>query len=146
MAEYSCPITLVTPGPDIAFNTSTGDQYYLDPDRCSGLDQPAVRVTIDDKPQTAGAIVFPGFRGAMHIKLAGILLPATDTAAGRHTMEANFIAALDSIFAADGTLQQTPSGAALRSLTVRLEVPFVSSGYYRKYFEFGLVAAIPTWV
>lgn len=145
MAEYSCPITLVTPGPDVTFNAASGDRLILLTGMCAGLDMAAQRLTIDDKPQTDGAVVFPGFQGAMHVTLGGIVIPTTDTAAGRNALLDSLASALEAIRDADGTLQQTPSGGSLRSLTVRLEIPLATTGDFRKQFTFGLIAANPTW-
>lgn len=145
MAEYSVVFTLTTPGPDITFNAGTGDEYYLDPNRCSGLDGVGIRAPVDNKPQTDGGIVFPFYKTARHVVLAGLLLNRTGTAAARNTMEDNLRTALESILAADGTLTWTPSGGSLRTLTVRNELPFESNGGWLKSFSFGLVAATPTF-
>lgn len=145
MAEYGCPITLVTPGPDIAFNSTSGNGWWLDPNECRGLDAPGLRLTVDPAPQTAGAVVHPGLDDAMHIVLVGLLIPGTDTVAGRNSALDDLEDALAAIVAADGTLQQTPTGGALRSLTVRLEIPLATVGGFRKRFSFGLIAADPTW-
>lgn len=149
MAEYSVQFTLTTPGPDITFNAGTGDEYFLDPQMCSGLDGAPYRVTVDDAPQDDGGIVFDGFKGPRHVVLGGVLLNRTGTAAARNTMEDNLVAALDSIVSADGTLAWTPSGGSARSLTVRAEIPVAFptwAGYaFTKQFVFGLVAADPDW-
>jgi hypothetical protein len=149
MAEMSVVFTLTTPGPDITFNAGSGDEYFLDPQMCSGLDGAPVRTTIDDAPQTPGGIVFPAVKGPRHVVLGGILLNRTGTAASRNTMEDNLVAALDAIAGADGTLAGTPSGGSARSLTVRLEIPVAFPAWtgfpFHKQFVFGLVAADPDW-
>lgn len=138
--------TLVTPGPDIAFNTAAGtDQYILDPALCRWV--PDTRLTIDPAPRTAGAIIFPALKGAGHLFLGGVLLPNTDTAAARDAMAYNLEAAFDALYnGATGTFQQ-PSGRG--NLTVTVETypgtaPWNSA--YRMSFSAVLVAAGPGWV
>lgn len=88
----------------------------------------------------------PGLLGKWPIVLVGIMIPATDTAAGRNTMEENLLDAYRAIAgSASGTLQQTPSGAALRSLTVYGQIPVAVSGGFRKTFAFGLVSTNTDW-
>ena len=40
--------TLATPGPDITFNATSGDLWYLEPEQCSWT--PDVRLTVDEAP------------------------------------------------------------------------------------------------
>jgi hypothetical protein len=145
MAEYSATFTLTTPGPDITFNDGSGDDYFLDPQQCDGLDMAPVRSTVDDRPQTAGGIVHDAFLGARIVILAGVILNTTGTAANRNTMEDNLRSALEAILTADGTLAWTPSGASARSLTVRCLIPLKTTGAWQKSFQFALVAADPDW-
>lgn len=143
VAEWSCPTTLVTPGPDITFNATSGDRYLIDPEQSRFSTDS--RVTADPSPQDDGAIVFPVLEGAGHFVLVVRILPSTDTAAGRNTMIENLASALEAIRTADGTYQQTPSGGSLRGMAVRKEISLGVAGTYRKVVTFGLIAADPTW-
>lgn len=145
MAEYSCVFVLTTPAHTITFNAGSGQEYYLDPEKCSGLDQAPIRTPSDDRPQTAGAIVFDRLRKARYPVLAGLLLNRTGTLAARNTMEDNLREALESIETADGSLDWTPAGSAARALSVRSEVPLECPGGFQKAFVFGLIAANPDW-
>lgn len=129
--------TLTTPGTDITFNNTSGDLYFLDPDQCSWT--PDLRVTADEAPRTAGAVIFPILKGAGHLRLGGWMLPSTDTAAARDTMAANLRSACDAILSADGTYAHPDRG----SLTVRCEVYPGFSGAFRKQFVLVLIAATP---
>lgn len=143
--EYGCVFTLTTPGLDITFNSGT-DRYELDPTQCSGLDvSPDLRVPVFDAPQDHGGIVFPGKKKARHIVLAGTLLPASNDNDDRNVMAENLGLALEEILEADGTLSWTPTGLSARSLTVRYEIPLRTNGAWVKTFQFGLVAANPSW-
>jgi len=138
--------TLVTPGPDISFNTGSGtDQYILEPDKCRWV--PDLRLTVDPAPRTHGSIIFPVLKGAGHLFLGGLLLPNTDTAAARDAMAYNLEAAWDALLgSATGTFQQ-PSGRG--NLTVRAETFPGTAGWngnYRMAFSAVLVAAGPGWV
>lgn len=148
MAELSAGYVLTTPGPDISFNTALGstDSYWLT--NVTGLDQAPIRAPVDDSPQTDGGIVHDFYYGPRHFTVEGILVPQTNTASNRNTMEANLISSLDAILRADGTWTWTPSGQSSRSLTVRCDVPVQFSGGLSlspRAFIFGLVAADPTW-
>lgn len=142
--EWSAPFTLTTPGPDISFNTGSGDEYILDPAECEG-DAPSLRATVDDAPQTDGAIVHDAFAGAWYLTLVGTMNCTTGTAAARNTMEANLKSAVAALWRADGTLSQTPSGAGARSITVRAFTPVRFSGAWLKRFAFTLVSGNTDW-
>ena len=147
MPETSAVYTLVTPGPDITFNSGT-DIYRIT--NIAGLDMATLRTPIDDAPVTDGGIVHGFFYGPRHIGFEGLLLPADMTVTTRNTMEANLISALESIIRADGTLSWTPTGGSLRSFAVRCAVPVQFPPWQdafplHKRFIFGLVAADPTW-
>lgn len=131
--------TLTTPGaaPDITFNATSGDLYFLDPAQCSWT--PDLRVTSDDTPRTAGAVIFPVLKGAGHLRLGGPLLPATDTAAGRDAMAYNLEAACDAILSANGTYAHPDRG----TLTVRCEIFPAFAGAFRKEFVLVLISAAP---
>lgn len=128
--------TLTTPGPDITFN-SAGDCYYLDPTACSW--SPDLRVTADEAPRGAGAIIFPILKGAGHLRLGGRLVPADGTPATRDSMAATLQSACDAILAANGTYSHPTRG----SLTVRCEVYPGFSGGFAKDFVLVLIAADP---
>lgn len=145
MAHYSTAATLTTPGPDISFNSGSGDEYVHDPDRCSGLDMAPIRAVVDDAPQSPGGIVHPFWYGAWYFMLAGDLLNRTGTAAARNTMEENLRLALEAIMQADGTYSWTPDGQSARTLTVRCPLPLVVTGGFHKKYVFTLVAATPAW-
>lgn len=145
MAEYSAPCTLVTPGPDITFNATSGDTYMLDPASCSGLDQAPLRTPYDDNPQAAGAILHDFLKAGRPVALGGHLINTTGTAAARNTLEANLIAALEAIETADGTFTITPSGMTAKVLTVRCLVPVTFAGAWHKTFLFTLIAADPVF-
>jgi len=136
--------TLVTGGPDIAFNTGTGtDQYILEPDKCRWVTD--TRMTVDPTPRDDGAIIFPTLKGAGHLFLGGLLIPNTDTAAARDAMAFNLEAAADALYGTTGTYQQ-PSGRG--NLTVSIEVyPGTAAwnGNYRMSFSLVLIAAGPGW-
>lgn len=142
--EWSCPWRLITPGGTISFNTGSGDEYVLDPLRCSG-DMPTQRLVVDPRPRTGGAILHGGLAGEWPFVLAGTMHCRTGTAAARNTMEANLKAALESIRAADGTLEQTPSGGSARTVTVRLQVPVGFQEAWVKTFVFGVVSGSTAW-
>lgn len=147
MAELSANHVLTTPGPDISFNTGT-DNYFIT--GIDGLDQAPIRAPVDDSPQTDGGIVHDFFYGARYFTVEGVLLPGDGTAATSNTMQANLLAALESILRANGTWAWTPSGQAARSLTVRCFQPLSVRPWQpgfplTKAFIFGLVAATPTW-
>jgi len=131
--------TLVTPGPDITFNTASGDRYYLITSECRWV--PDVRVTADPAPRDHGAIIFPTLRGAGHLFLGGVLLPGTDTAAARDAMAYNLEAAADALMGATGTYQQ-PSGRG--NLSVSLEVYPGTADWqsaFRKSFSLVLISS-----
>lgn len=135
---WSQAITLTTGGGTISFNDASSDEYFLDPEQCSGLDGAPLRVTVEDAPQDDGGIVFPAFKGPRHVVLSGYL--HTTTLANRTTMTTNLLTALESILGTDGTLSWDGN-----DLLVRYEVPLATQGTVLKRFIFGLVAADPDW-
>ncbi len=143
MAEYSVAFTLTTPSSTVTFNAGSGDEYFLDPDQCAGLDMAPVRASVDDMPGASGGLVHTALKGARHVTFSGWLVNRTGTPAARNTMENTLRAALESIMAANGTLAWTPSGGSARSLTVRCDVGLTTQGTWLKVFLFGLVAANP---
>lgn len=149
MAEYSAPATLTTPGPDLTFNAPTGDTYILDAGECTGLDGGPIRRTIEDAPMTDGALVFPSRKAGRPIFLVGWLrvrsaITEAGVVAARSVLENNMRLALEAIENADGTYAWVPSGGS-RSLTVQCDIPAVFPGGFVKRFQFGLIAADPTW-
>lgn len=146
MAEYSAPASLVTTGGTIVFNGAAAPTYLHDPGACSGLDGAPVRATIDDKPVTDGGIWHRFFKGAREVTLGGLLL--VDSIADLHTLEADLLAACESIFSdptVTGTYEWTPTGSTLHSITVRCDIlPAFSGPAYNKQYTLGLVAIDPT--
>lgn len=138
--SWSNPGTLSTPGPSLSFNTGgIGDDNYLDPEQCDWTVD--VRLETQPAPRTAGVIAFPPLRGAGHLKLAGRLKPATDTADARDAMQAVMEAAAVALETGPGTFTLAGRG----SLTVTLETYPVFSGGFRKSFVWVLLAVTPTW-
>lgn len=142
--EYSAAATLTTPGPDITFNAASGNTYWLDPTRCSGLDQAPLRTVIDPRPQTDGGLMHSNLRGPRRVTLGGLII--ADTIANRNTLESSLKQALEAIEEADGTFTITPTGLSAMSLTVRCEIPLSTDGAFLKGFLFGLVAVSPNFV
>jgi hypothetical protein len=136
--------TLVTSGPDIAFNAGAGsDCYYLITSECRWV--PDVRVTSDPMPRGDGAIIFPTLLGAGHLFIGGVLLPASDTAAARDAMAYNLEAAFDALIGSTGSYQQ-PSGRGTLTVTAETYPGFADwQSAYRKSFAFTLIAAGPGW-
>lgn len=146
MAEIAISYTLVTPGGTIVFNDGVGDEYRLT--NIGGLDGRPIRATVEDAPQTDGALIYPFFAGARHITPEGYLkiVSVSDEAAvlaARNAMEDALIAACASILRADGTFSFTRTGGALRSYTVRCDMPPIFTGERGpiKSFALGLVSA-----
>lgn len=139
--EYNAPCTLTTPGPDITFNASSAPTYWLDAERCSGLDQAPIRKIIDPRPQTKGGIVQASLRDVRRITLGGWFI--ADGASARNTLEQSLRQALEAIEDEDGTFTITPTGLTALSWTVQSEIPLSTAGRYLKSFVFGLVAVNP---
>ena len=147
MAEYNATDSaLVTPWGTIAFNDGTVPGYLHDPSVCAGLDGAPARATVEDAPVTDGGIWHRNFKGAREVTLGGQLLIDIPDAAV--TLEANLLAACDSIFGdptVTGTYEWTPSGSSLHSITVRCDIlPTFSGAAYAKKYMLGLVAIDPT--
>lgn len=146
MAEYSAPASLVTPGGTIVFNAATPPTFLHDPSVCSGLDGAPARATIEDKPVSNGGIWHRFFKASREPTFGGLI--RVDSIADLHTLEANLLAACESIFgdpAVTGTYEWTPSGMTLHSITVRCDIlPTYSGPAYNKQYSFGLVAIDPT--
>lgn len=145
MAEYGVSFVLTTPASTVTFNAGTGDEYYLDPNQCAGLDMAPVRANVDDRPGTSGGLVHAALKGPRHVTFGGVLLNRTGTATARNTMENTLRSALESILAANGTLVWTPSGGSARTLAVRCDVGVTFAGGFLKTFAFGLVSANADW-
>lgn len=137
---WSQTITLTTPGGTITFNDGSGDDYWLYPSQCSGMDGAPIRRTVDDAPQGHGGVVFPGWKGARHIVMGGVI--KTETLANRQPMIDDLRDAIDSMLedGDDGTLAWDSF-----SLTVVSEVPVATTREILKQFVFGLVAPNPDW-
>lgn len=129
--------TLATAGVDITFNGTSGDIYHLDPTQCAWTID--TRIVTDDTPLGDGVILFPPRKGAGHLRLGGMYVPADGSAAARDTMEANLRAACDALFNTDGTYQHPDRG----NLAVRCETYPVAPGAYLKEFVLVLIAPDP---
>ena len=136
----------------LTINAATGNTYLIGDDgEIEGLDGMPIRRTVDNRPQTDGAILFPAFGAARRITFEGTLLVRgidpfgnpTAYLAAMNALEAAMTAALDGIINADATLSWN-SGAD--TITVRRdETPTAFRGSYPfKRFLFGLIAATPT--
>jgi hypothetical protein len=147
MAQYNCPITLVTPGPDIVFNVaSTYGTYYLDPTKCRGLDGPTERAVSEDSPRQSGAYLWDTLSGKWEVVLAGVLLPTNGDDANRNAMDADAYAAIAALRTGDGSVQQTRTGYAMRSLLgIRNEGGYESTGAVLKEFVFSLYTGATDW-
>lgn len=136
--------TLSTPGGDTEFSPADGDGFYLTLDT-TGFDQGPIRATVDDKPQTGGGIIHPFFGGPRRPTVVAQYLILAGSIDDRDAAIDDLVAQLDSIRDADGTWTQHRVGGD-RSLTVRCEIPLVSSGgTQQKQVIFGLICADPNW-
>jgi hypothetical protein len=132
--------TLTTPGPDITFNSGSGDQYILIPAMCRWAQD--LRVTSEPVPRGHGAIVFPVLRGGGHLYLGGLLYPSTDTAAARDAMHYNLESAMTSLTGGGTGTYAQPSGRG--NLVVVAESMPESAGWngeFRKTFALVLHSA-----
>lgn len=151
MAEYNAPATLDTDGGTITFNAATGDTGIHDAANCTGLDQAPVRVTVADKPQTAGGMWQPFLAGPRRVVLAGeiVIRSAGDNDGYLGAVadwEAALVAALESTYDQDdATYAWQASNGDTYTITVRCELPAVFTGDVPgKRYQFGLVAINPT--
>lgn len=132
--------TLSTPGPDISFMTGgAGDDFYVDAEQSGWTVD--VRLETQDAPRQHGSIVFPPLLGAGHLKIAGLLKPATDTAAARDAMALTLEAA--ALALAGGTLGTFTCSRG--SIGVTLEMFPAVTGAFRRSFVIVLLAPDPTW-
>jgi hypothetical protein len=138
-------MTLYTPAGSTVFNPpSGGDGFYCTQDT-TGLDQAAVRSTVDDRGQTAGFIVHDGLEAGLRPTIVAQYKICTGSIADRDAAIAALVAQLRSIVAADGLLtRDTLDGE--RTLTVRCEINLQSSGGPQlKQVIFGLVSEQPAF-
>jgi hypothetical protein len=145
MAEFGVVYTLATPAGTVSLN-SGADQCRLS--NALGLDGAPIRAPMDNRPQAHGGLVHRFLLGPRHITFEGVFhVTSSGTEAGyvaaRNTLITNLQNALNSIYAADGTLTWTPTGGSAQHLYVRHDQPLVTSGGMLKQFLFGLVAADP---
>lgn len=135
---WSDPSSLVTPGPDLSFNTGgASDDFYLDPLECDWFVD--LRLEVQDAPRAHGVIVFPPLMGAGHLKLSGRLKPVTDTPAARNAMAQTLEAAAIALSGPTPGSFVHPRG----TLVVTLEEWPRTPGGLRKSFTIGLLAANP---
>lgn len=135
--------TLVTPGGTLTHNALTGDTYWVDPRRSTGLGMGEIRAPLDDRGQTDGFLLHDFFeRGAMLV-VAGEILARSDTTgtSARDALMASMVTALRSILRSTGTLS-FGSGASL-TVKCNLRPEFTTLEGTRKGFTYGLVSASP---
>lgn len=131
--------TLVTPGPDISFMAAAGDNFYVDPNESSWTVD--VRLETQDAARQHGVVAFPPLLGAGHLRISGLLKPATDTAAARDSMAQTLEAA--ALALTGGTLGTFTCSRG--SVGVTLEMWPVITGGFRKTYVIVLLAPNPTW-
>jgi hypothetical protein len=144
--EVSAPASLVTPAGTISFNSGVfngASVFYFT--SLEGLDDPELRVTLDNKSREDGAVVHAIYAGAIHATLEGWIY--TNDPATRNASRAALKAALDSIRTDDGTFTVTETGQSAKSLTVRADQPLQTATVQTTIhsFQFGLVAASGAW-
>ena len=125
MAEfsYSAIDAIETPGGNIACNTGSGDHFFIDPARSTGLGEVEIRGQDDERGQSDGLLLHPRFLGGQRISLqciAYILSSATDPGyvTARDAFLTDVRTKLKSMLNADGTL----SFAGGQNITVRTRV------------------------
>lgn len=146
MAEVYIPYSLVTPAATLTFNPGPGQDGYWLTD-VEGLDAPAERVQVDNRPGADGGIVFDGYDGPRFPTLTGYIRSFASLTT-RRTFEDSMRAACRSIRRADGTLLWTPTGGVQRQTAVRLyqALQITSDASLIKTFAISLVAADGTAV
>jgi hypothetical protein len=137
VASFSDITTLVTGGGTITFNQATGNTYWIDPTKSSGLGMGQIRAPIDNKGQTSGYILHTFFEEGTHLILAGVLV--ADTTANRNTQMVNLKAALRSILTTTGTLNFGAGDTAAVKCDIGCDFPQWSGNV--KGFVFGLVTS-----
>lgn len=138
MPGYSDITTLVTPGGTITFNAASGDTYFVDPFKCSGLiGTGGIRNPVDDRGQTSGFLVHTFFEEGARGVIAGLI--KTDDVATRESMQTALKTALRSILTTTGTLNF--SGGASLAVKFELGLDFPHIQGIAKGFQFGLVGA-----
>ena len=124
MADLSCTYTYATSGGTITFNQGDlgdgTDKYWIQ--KVNGLDGAAIRAPIDNVPFGDGSLKHSWWKAGRRPLLEGVLLvesvaPA-DCQEALNTMEANFVAAVESNINTSATLSWTPVGQGAKSLTV----------------------------
>lgn len=122
MAEYSYTAIdqIQTPGGNVAYNTGSGDHFYTDPARCTGLGEVVIRGQDDERGQSDGLLLHPRYLGGQLIGLlsiAHILSATTDPGyvTARDALLTDLKTKLKTIVNADGTLHF----AGGQSITVR---------------------------
>jgi hypothetical protein len=135
---YSDITTLVTGGGTITFNAASGNTYFVDPARCSGLiGTGEIRNPVDNKGQTSGFVIHDFFEKGGRGVIAGVLV--ADTVANRNSMQTALKTALRSILATAGTLSF--SGGETLAVQFELGCDFPVFAGHVKLFQFGLVSA-----
>lgn len=81
-------------GAFVALDSSHGDYVAIDPSRCTGLGDAALRTTTYDAPGQDGELIFPPLDGAHIITLVGDLV-VTSTGV---SAEPGYFAAVDALY------------------------------------------------
>lgn len=149
MAEFGAVRTLgsITFNSDIEVAGVPGCMYLIE--NVTGEDGTVLRVPIDQRPRTDGAIKYDSLKDARHITVDGWLITgrASQLAqlTARNTMEDNLDTELAAIYNSEGTWTVNRTGMAARSLAVYCDVPVSFPDRVPKKFVFGLVAVDPDW-
>ena len=125
MAEwsYSAIDLIMTPSGNIPCNTGSGDHFFIDPGRSTGLGVSEIRGTDDEKGQTDGLLLHPRYYGGQQIGLLCIALILSATSdpgyvTARDTFLTDARTKLKAMVNADGTLHFSGGQA----ITVRTRV------------------------
>jgi len=143
---YSDITTLVTPAGTLTFNAATGDTYWVDPKRSSGLGMGEIRNPTDDKGQTDGSILHDFFERGQQLLLAGDLrvrsaVTESGYVSARDVLSGSMVTKLRSILRATGTLNFGSGATVICKCNLKADFPALEG--VAKGFVFGLVSASP---
>jgi len=144
VASWSEITTLTTPGGVLTFNAGSGDTYYVDPLRSTGLGMGEIRAQVDRKGQASGSIYHEFFEAGAILVIAGnLLIRSAATEAGyvtaRDALELDMKVKLRTMFAASGTLAGTGVSIVCKC-NLGADFPSLPQGPIAKGFIFGLVS------
>lgn len=140
---YGLVDTVVSSGGTMSFNDATGDTWWIDPERSSGLAMRKVRASTYDKAQTDGYYFGNFYLEGRHMLFGG------DAVVRSQSLEENVLTAREAMIAAAiAVLEPMASGAGSgtlnfiggSSLTVRCDLALDPSGAWLKKFVMGLVS------